>query len=95
MEVLTMQPDIVLYTKDYCPHCKAAKALLTAKGVTFTNHEISDDPERRSEMIARSGGRVTVPQIFIGDFHVGGNSGLAALNAAGNLDALLRVGQAA
>jgi glutaredoxin 3 len=90
-----MQPEIVLYTKDYCPHCKAAKALLTAKGVTFTNHEISEEPERRREMITRSGGRATVPQIFIGDFHVGGNSDLAALNAAGNLDSLLRAGQTA
>lgn len=90
-----MQPEIVLYTKDYCPHCKAAKALLTAKGVNFKNHEISDDPERRREMISRSGGRTTVPQIFVGDFHVGGNSDLVALNAAGHLDALLRVGQAA
>ena len=89
------QPEVTLYTKDYCPHCKAAKALLTAKGIAFINHEISDDPVRRNEMIARSGGRTTVPQIFIGDFHIGGNSDLAALNAAGNLDPLLRASTAA
>lgn len=90
-----MRPDVTIYTKDYCPHCKAAKALLKAKGVTFTNYEISDDSDRRREMIARSGGRTTVPQIFIGDFHVGGNSDLSALNSAGKLDALLRAGKVA
>lgn len=90
-----MHPHITLYTKGYCPHCKAARALLTAKGVTFVNHDLEADPGRRDEMIARSGGRTTVPQIFIGDFHVGGNSDLAALNASGNLDALLRIKQTA
>ncbi len=84
-----MQPNITLYTKGYCPHCKATRELLTAKGVTFVNHDLEIVPERRDEMIARSGGRTTVPQIFIGDFHVGGNSDLAALNASGNLDAML------
>lgn len=85
-----MQPSITLYTKGYCPYCKAAKARLTAKGVTFLNHDITDDPARRAEMIARSGGRTTVPQIFIGDLHVGGNSDLVALDRAGRLDPLLR-----
>ncbi|MEY8831998.1 glutaredoxin 3 [Phaeobacter italicus] len=85
-----MKPQIVIYTKDYCPFCKAAKALLTGKGVTFTNFEISSDDEKQAEMIARASGRTTVPQIFIGDFHVGGYTDLAALNAAGGLDALLR-----
>ncbi len=88
-----MQPEIVLYTKSYCPHCKAAKALLTSKGVSFINHEISDNPKLQREMIERSNGRTTVPQIFIGDFHVGGNSDLTALNSAGNLDPLLRAGK--
>lgn len=90
-----MKPQVTLYTNDSCPHCKAAKALLTGKGIAYTNHEVSDDPDRRREMIARSGGRTTVPQIFIADFHVGGNSDLAALDAAGNLDPLLRIGWAA
>lgn len=90
-----MKPQIVIYTKDYCPFCKAAKALLTGKGVTFTNFEISHDAARREEMIERSGGRTTVPQIFIGDFHVGGYTDLAALNTAGGLDALLRPATAA
>lgn len=90
-----MQPKITIYTKDYCPHCKATKALLQAKGVTFTNHEITNSPALRQQMINRAGGRSTVPQIFIGDTHVGGNSDLVALNAAGRLDKLLKSGQAA
>jgi len=85
-----MKPSITLYTKAYCPYCKAAKARLTAKGVSFMNHDITDDPARRAEMIARAGGRTTVPQIFIGDLHVGGNSDLVALDNAGRLDPLLR-----
>ncbi len=86
-----MNPKVTLYTKDYCPHCKAAKALLRSKGVSFEDHEVSTDPLLLAEMIARSGGARTVPQIFIGDFHVGGNSDLVALNAAGTLDPLLRI----
>lgn len=85
-----MQPQVTIYTKNYCPYCKATKALLKAKGVAFTNHEVSRDPLLRAEMIARSKGGRTVPQIFIGDVHVGGNSELVALNAAGKLDPLLR-----
>lgn len=88
-------PSIILYTKDYCPFCKAAKALLTSKGVTFTNFEISNDDAKRTEMIQKAGGRTTVPQIFIGDFHVGGFTDLEALNAAGGLDAILRSASAA
>lgn len=90
-----MKPNVVIYTKDYCPFCKAAKALLSGKGVTFTNFEISDDAEKRAEMIARASGRTTVPQIFIGDSHVGGYTDLSALNAEGSLDALLRPATAA
>lgn len=90
-----MKPQIVIYTKDYCPYCKAAKAFFAGKGVSFTNLEISDDPAKRQEMIQRSGGRTTVPQIFIGDFHVGGYTDLAALNTSGGLDALLRPATAA
>lgn len=90
-----MQPTVTLYTKDYCPFCKAAKALLSAKGVTFTNHEIADDAQKRQEMIQKSGGRSTVPQIFVGDFHVGGYTDLEALNMAGGLNALLRRSQVA
>ena len=84
-----MQPKIVIYTKGYCPFYKATKALLTAKGVAFMNHDITNAPELRREMIARSNGHTTVPQIFIDGFHVGGNSELTALDRAGKLDPLL------
>ena len=90
-----MQPTITIYTKDYCPYCKAAKALLANKGVTFINHEITDDVAKRQEMIKRAGGRKTVPQIFIGNFHVGGFNELDALNRSGRLDVLLRQTRAA
>ena len=83
-----MQKSIVLYTKDYCSYCKGAKALLTQKGVSFTDIEITGNDVLRDEMIEKSG-RYTVPQIFIGDIHVGGGSDLAALEAAGKLDKLL------
>lgn len=90
-----MTSQIVIYTKDYCPYCKAAKALLADKGAAFTNIEISNDPDKRREMIQRAGGRTTVPQIFVGDFHIGGYTDLAALDQSGGLDALLRPKQAA
>ena len=85
-----MQPTIEIYTKDYCPYCTAAKDMLSKKNLKFTNFEISDDQAKRQEMIQRANGRSTVPQIFVGDFHVGGYTDLAALNSAGGLDALLR-----
>ena len=81
--------DIVLYTKDYCPYCKQAKALLTRKGVTFTEYDIQTNPALVSEMISRSGGGRTVPQIFIGEHHIGGASDLFELNSQGKLDPLL------
>lgn len=83
-----MSHKITLYTKGYCPYCKRAKALLTAKGVSFHDIEITDNPRLTAEMIERSG-RVTVPQIFIGDTHVGGSDDLFKLDAAGGLDKLL------
>lgn len=84
-----MQPEIILYSKDYCPYCKRAKALLTSKGVTFTEYEVADDPERFAEMIQRSNGGRTVPQIFIGGRHIGGATDLFALDQRGGLDPLL------
>jgi glutaredoxin 3 len=81
---------IELYTKGYCPYCKRAKALLEAKGVTYTDFEIDKQPELRSTMIERANGGSTVPQIFIGETHVGGCDDLFALESAGKLDALLK-----
>lgn len=90
-----MNPIVTIYTKGYCPYCKATKALLRRKGVDYVDHDITNDPKRTKEMLARAKGRHTVPQIFIGDFHVGGNSDLNVLNSAGSLDALLQKTQKA
>jgi glutaredoxin 3 len=80
---------IVLYTTPYCGYCRATKHLLNKKGVAFTEIDVSDDMERRQEMISRAFGRRTVPQIFINGTHVGGYGELAELERAANLDALL------
>jgi glutaredoxin 3 len=78
-----------IYTTRFCPHCVAAKALLKRKGVAFNEIDVSGSAERRDEMIRRAEGRMTVPQIFIGATHVGGNDDLQALERAGRLDPLL------
>ena len=82
-------PLIEIYTTRYCPYCHAAKALLKRKGVAFTEIDLGRDWERRNEMIERANGGVTVPQIFIGNVHVGGSDELHALERAGRLDSLL------
>ena len=82
-------PKIEIYTKFLCPFCTRAKSLLKAKGVAFEEHDISMGGPGRAEMLQRSGGRTTVPQIFIGDRHIGGSDDLAALDRAGELDTLL------
>jgi len=82
-------PPIEIYTTRYCPYCYAAKALLSRKGVAFTEIDLAGNWERRDEMIERANGRMTVPQIFIGMTHVGGSDELHALERAGKLDALL------
>jgi glutaredoxin 3 len=83
-------PKVTIYTKDFCPYCVRAKALLTKKGVAFHEIEAASNAERRREMQARSGGRNTFPQIFIGETHVGGCDDLHALDARGGLDPLLK-----
>jgi glutaredoxin 3 len=76
---------IVIYTTTTCPYCVRAKALLDRKGVTY--QEINtEDPSVREEMVQKAGGRKTVPQIFIGDFHVGGCDDLYELEKQGKLD---------
>ena len=85
-----MSPSITLYTMGHCPYCKKAKALLRDKGITeWVEYDLEVIPEKRAEMIQRSGGGDTVPQIFIDGHHVGGASDLFALDAAGGLDRLL------
>ncbi len=83
-----MKP-ITIYTTPFCGYCHAAKRLLTNKGLVFTEIDVGRDPEQRQEMMARANGRHTVPQIFIGEIHVGGYDDLAALERAGKLDPLL------
>lgn len=86
-----MKRNITLYTKGYCPYCARAKALLRAKGVTdWTEYDLEVVPEKLGEMVARSNGRRTVPQIFIDGDHVGGSDDLQALDAAGRLDRRLK-----
>ena len=82
-------PPVTIYTKSWCGYCTRAKSLLARKGAYFTEIEISDDPASRDEMVERSGGRRTVPQIFIGETHVGGCDDLYRLESEGKLDALL------
>ncbi len=82
-------PEIEIYTTRYCPYCVAAKRLLSHKGVTFTEIDVSGDRVERSKMVVRASGRMTVPQIFIGATHVGGYDDLYALDRAGRLDPLL------
>lgn len=84
-----MQP-VEIYTTPFCGFCHAAKRLLTAKEVTFTEYDVSGDAEKRQEMMGRANGRHTVPQIFVGPVHVGGFDDLNALERAGKLDALLQ-----
>jgi len=83
-----MKP-VEIYSTPLCGYCHAAKGLLGRKGVAFAEIDLAQQPERRAEMVARAGGRRTVPQIFIGGVHVGGCDDLHALEAAGRLDPML------
>ncbi|GAC1632687.1 MAG: glutaredoxin 3 [Nevskia sp.] len=84
-----MKP-VLVYSTRICPYCMMAKRLLGAKGVSYDEVMVDRDDALRAQMMARSGGRRTVPQIFIGDRHVGGYDDLAALERAGQLDPLLQ-----
>ncbi len=79
---------VTIYTRDFCGYCARAKALLESKGVEFTEHNATENPEFRQEMMDKSG-RNTFPQIFIGERHVGGCDDLHALDRDGQLDQLL------
>ena len=83
-----MKP-VEIYTSPLCGFCHAAKRLLTQKGVDFTEVDVLANPDRKAEMVQRANGGRTVPQIFIGDTHVGGCDDLYALDRAGKLDPLL------
>ena len=81
-----MTPNIIIYSTSYCPYCVRAKDLLARKGLTFTEILVDEDEQKREEMIAKTN-RMTVPQIFIGEQHVGGYDDLYALDRAGKLTA--------
>ena len=83
-----MKP-VTVYTTTFCPYCDRALALLGRKGAKVTEISAGMDPSKKAEMMGRSGGRRTFPQIFVGDVHVGGCDDLHALEAAGRLDPLL------
>ena len=83
-------PSVTIYTKGWCPYCSAAKKLLTEKGAEFTEIDIEKKPEARAEMIQKAKGRSTVPQIFIGEKHVGGCDDLYDLDDRGQLEPLLQ-----
>ena len=82
---------ITIYSKSYCPYCTKAKQFLKNKGVSDAIHDIdvTNDEALQAELVNKSGGRRTVPQIFIGDTHIGGYDDMIALDKAGKLDALL------
>lgn len=82
-------PPVLIYTTDWCGYCARARALLAERQVRFAEINVEDTPGARDEMIHRSGRR-TVPQIFLGDRHIGGYDDLAALERSGELDRLLQ-----
>jgi len=81
--------QVEIYTTPFCGFCVMAKRLLTQKGVSFSEIDVSREPDKRQEMLARANGGYTVPQIFIGGTHVGGCDELHALERAGKLDPML------
>jgi glutaredoxin 3 len=82
--------EVVLYTKPGCPYCMAAKSLFERKGVNFTEIVASNDPQKKAEMVEKSGGKATFPQIFVGGKHLGGSDDVHALDSRGGLDPLLQ-----
>lgn len=83
--------NVEVYSSFWCPYCSRAKNLLQGKGIEFQEIEVDNDANLRAEMVKRTGGRRTVPQIFIDGKHVGGSDDLAALDRAGKLDGLLGI----
>ncbi len=82
-------PKVTIYTTPFCPYCHSAKALLRRKNVDFSEIDVSHDAQERQRMTAKANGRRTVPQIFIGETHVGGCDDLVALDQAGRLMPML------
>jgi glutaredoxin 3 len=88
-------PTVEIYTTRFCPYCNAAKALLKRKGIAFKEIDIAANWERRDEMMRRANGQATVPQIFIGGRHIGGNAELQRLDASGELEAVFEASSSA
>jgi glutaredoxin 3 len=88
-------PPVEIYTTQWCPYCRTAKALLARKNVPFKEIDVSTSSEIRQAMIQRANGRTSVPQIFIGETHVGGSDDLHDLERQGRLDPLLASGDSA
>jgi glutaredoxin 3 len=84
-----MTKPVRIYTTNYCPYCVKAKLLLERKGIPFQEIDVTGNQDAREKLVEMSGGRKTVPQIFIGDVHVGGCDDLYAADADGRLDGLL------
>jgi len=82
-------PHITVYSGTPCPYCERAKMLLKKKGAAFEDFDVRADATKMSEMLEKTGGKRTIPQIFIGDRYIGGCDDLYALDSAGKLDALL------
>ena len=80
---------VVIYTGDLCIHCNWAIELLNRKNIEFTEYNVAKDDTKREEMLKKSNGARTIPQIFIGDQHVGGNTELQKLDREGKLDSLV------
>ena len=81
--------EVVIYTGDLCIHCDWARELLNRKKIKFTEYNVAQDTSKREEMFSKSNGAKTVPQIFIGEHHIGGNIELQALEKEGKLNSLL------
>lgn len=82
-------PRVEIYTSVFCPYCSRAKSLLAKKGVAYDEHDVTMGGQARKDMTVRASGRTSVPQIFIGDTHVGGSDDLAEAERSGELDRLL------
>lgn len=81
--------DVTIYTRSFCPYCTRAVGLLKEKGIAFKEIDAGMDAQKKAEMVKRSGGGRTFPQIFVGDMHIGGCDDMMALERAGKLDPLL------
>jgi glutaredoxin 3 len=82
-------PRVEIYTKAFCPYCSRALSLLKGRGVPYDEHDVTMGGSLKAEMVERTSGRLTVPQIFIGDAHIGGCDDLVDAERTGKLDRLL------